>query len=95
MESLRGMPEFADSDPDAVDALQSELELLEHKIRTEGFSADVLAAIGALSSILSSLGQTDMCHLGKGAPAPRWGAVIGGQEYSTCGHAPPHIKLKR
>lgn len=94
MENLRGMAEFAESDPEAVDALQSQLERLENTIRTEGFSSSVLAAIAGLSSILSSLGQTDMCHLGRGAPAPRWSAIIEGKEYSTCGHAPPHIQLK-
>lgn len=94
MENLRNLPEFAASDEEAVEALQSELEELEARIRTEGFSARVLTDIGALSRILSSFGHSDMCHLGTGAPAPRWSAVIGGREYTTCGHAPPHIRLK-
>lgn len=95
MDDLREMKEFANSDPEAIGALQIELQQLETRILAEGFSSSVIVAIASMSRLLSSLGQTDMCHLGEGAPAPRWDGVLGGMEYSTCGHCPPHIQLKR
>lgn len=93
MTKLKDMPEFSESDPKAVAALQDELDTLELKIKAEGMTKDNLASLSSLMRIMPAMGQ-DMCHQGQGDPAPRWEGKVGDLVYVTCGHSPPHLELK-
>lgn len=94
MDDLKKLPDFANSDPAALEILQSQLERLEGQIKANGMTEAVLRAIGSLSKVLSAPSYTDMCHRGDDAPAPQWETTLDDVAYITCAHNPPHIRLK-
>ena len=95
MVNLRNLPEFEASEPEVIESLESQLSVIETLIKSSGFTLDVLARLSALMRVIPAMG-TDMCNRGEGVgPAPQWESTLEGVTYITCGHNPPHIRIKK
>jgi hypothetical protein len=77
-----------------IEGFQSALDRLELSVRERGFTPDLLEELRDLLTLLPRMG-TNQCHKGTGAPAPQWETTIQGTTYITCGHNPPHVRLKQ
>ena len=91
---LKGLSAFDNVEVDAIQLLQKELDAIEAQIRETGLTPELLGQLGSFFRIVPMSMGTNMCHQGRGAPAPQWEEDLGDITFITCGHNPAHIRIK-